>query len=584
MKRTLLTFLITIFIFVAVISKNKGANAEYDVATLGKSAGDVHYLNWADHDEVSSGQISIVTGTSQVLRFQRVVSRVAISDESICDVKPLGKHEVLLYAKEAGNMNLIVWDDQFNVASYEVESVLDTETLRRVLAQIDPEADLNILPFRKTIAVSGTVTTLGKIQQVKEAIKTFDEKAISNIKIAEPKQILLEVRFAEVNRKSNRNYGLDLEALAKDFYIRSLSGQTGASPPTGGAGAPVLGGSDKVGSFVADRGEFAFLNAPTSVEGANFTGAFIGRNVAVQPFLKWLVQKNVLKIIHRPNLVTVDGEEASFLAGGEFPVPITTEDAINIVWKVFGTTLIFRPEIQANGVIRLEVRTEVSELDFSNTVSVSGTTVPTVLTRRHQTVAELKDNESLVIGGLLTQRVNRVKKFAPWLGKIPIIGAAFRKEDFSRTDVELLIVITPHIVHPIPIGEQKAFYDPERVLKSVQAFHPPYPDEQGDAINELMVQEEGHQYFDEETKKKSRETAEEIVEETEGEGVELNPADLDIEPIESTESEIEDLPGIDPKELMAIEAQVKAELKESLDLAITMEESPQQVVGVMRRA
>ena len=208
MKRMLQVAFLAVFGIATLLVPNaRAAGAAYDVSNFGQSAGDILYLDWADHDEVSSGKISIVKGSSQVLRFQRTVSRVAISTEEICDIQPLGKHEVLIYAKQAGSVNLIVWDDQSNVASYEVESILDTKKLAKVIHQIDPTSDIELVPFQGTLAVYGTADTLAKIKEIEQAVKSFDGRAIIYVKVAVPKQILLEVRFAEVNRKASQDFG-----------------------------------------------------------------------------------------------------------------------------------------------------------------------------------------------------------------------------------------------------------------------------------------------------------------------------------------------------------------------------------------
>ena len=489
---------------VLLVTSEQLAFCEYDLASIAKVPGDVSYLGWSDHDEVSSGKISIIKGTSQVLRFERTVSRVAISDEEICDVQPLGKHEVLLYAKQPGRINLIVWDDQYSVASYEVQSKLDTSKLEEIIKTIDPKSDVEVVPFEKTVAVYGNVQAVSKIKLIEQAAASFDKGAMVYVKTAESKQILLEVRFAEIDRTSNEDFGVDIEGAYTNFYMRNLTGQTGAVSSEGGDADNIFGGNtDTIGyTPTGSNTSFAPLLTPASSDGtANLYGAFVEKDFMIQPFLEWLTQKNVLKIIARPNLVTKDGEEANFLVGGEFPVPIATADRITIDWKKFGTRLTFKPEVLENDLIRLDVKSSVSELDFTNTVTVSGTTVPTVLSRDHKTVAELKNKETLVIGGLLTQRANRVVKKAPFLANIPLLGKLFTKEVFEQKDVELLVVITPHLVKPFETSQTKDYYSPEHVIKATKVLHSAYPDTQGDAIREMIIQDEELEYFDDEAKK-----------------------------------------------------------------------------------
>lgn len=513
----LLVFIVTIIVF-GQSNKNVRAEPVPILPASGQAPGDVLYLNWTDHDGILSGRIPIVKGTSQILRFQRSISRAAISDEEICDIQPLGKHEVLIYSKQPGTVSLIVWDDQFNIASYEVESMLDINKLKGTLNIIDPKSEIEVEPFQKTIMVSGYVSTIGKVKQIEDAVKSFDEKAVTFVRVAEPKQILLEVRFAEVDRKANQDFGFDVETAFRDYYIRSLTGNTGASPSEGGAGdVNFFGGSTNPTQYTPYKGSgtISQLLVPSSTDGtANLYGAMVGKRYMIQPFLESLEQKNILKIIARPNLVTKDGTEATFLVGGEFPVPITTANSITVEWKPFGTNLKFTPEILENGTIRLQIKAIVSELDFTTTVTIQGTAIPTVLSRENQTVAELKEDQTLVIGGMLTQRINRINKKTPILGDIPFIGKAFKNEVFSRTDVELLVVVTPHIVNPIDTNERKVFYEKDQVLESIRPMYPAYTEPQGDMIRHLLTQGEQHQYFDDEAKKKA-EKAEQAVKKAE---------------------------------------------------------------------
>ena len=181
-----------------------------------------------------------------------------------------------------------------------------------------------------------------------------------------------------------------------------------------------------------------------------------------------------------------------------------------VEYKEFGTKLVFLPDVLDAGVIRLKVDTEVSELDFSTTVSLQGTTAPTIVKTTHNTVAELKDNDSLVIGGLIFQRINKVEKKFPVLGDIPLVDRFFKKEEFSRRDVELLIVVTPHLIKPFSMGEKKKFYPEKDVMEAIQVFTPPYPDYQGDVINEIITQEEARRIFEKMEKKKAEQIAQEV--------------------------------------------------------------------------
>jgi len=433
----------------------------------------------------------IISGTSQVFRFDRSIVRAAISDIKICDVVPIKSDEILIYAKQTGKVNFILWDEWNNTATYDIESTVDTEKLHDLLRNIDPKADLRIIPFGQTVAVYGFTETAEKLEEMKEVTEAFHEDAINYVKIRDPKQVLLEVRFAEVSRKDNSDYHLDLEFLSRFLSGRSMTGQTGISDATLAnldytfPGGPITYDDLKI-----------FSPSVTKQSVSNLVFTYFSQSVLITPVLEWLEEKNILKIIARPNLLAKDGEKASFLVGGEFAIPVATNNSIAIEYQKYGTRVDFTPYVGDNNMIRLEMDIEVSELDFTNVVTISSTTVPSVITREQSTVAELKDGQSLVIGGMITQNIRRINKKFPILGDIPLLKILFKNETFTRTDVELLIVVTPHIVKPMDLEENKLFYEPENVRDGIRLIRPPYMDSHGDAISKMIAQGEGYSYFD----------------------------------------------------------------------------------------
>ncbi|OIO37890.1 MAG: hypothetical protein AUJ72_03730 [Candidatus Omnitrophica bacterium CG1_02_46_14] len=469
-------FLIFIFVAASVCGQALGQNL---VDATVKS------MKWPDYEGAQTSTINILKNTSQVLRFDRPIVRVAVSNMAICDVTMVGEKDILMFAKSAGNANLLVWDANDFISTYYLESTLDINKLHGMLQDIDPNANLKIVPFNDTAAVYGTTETSLKLKQIQEASKAFDKNVISYVRLRESKQVLLEVRFAEVNRKANKDFHLDVQAITRWMAISSFTGQTGAS----------LGGAD---SFTPLDGANTYTALPpaTGTETiGNVISTYVNKRFRLSEYLKYLEQKNILKLIARPNLVAKDGEEASFVVGGEFPVPTVSTNGVQINYKEFGTKLKFTPEILDGEVIRLKTESEVSELDFSSTVTSGGTTVPSILKRNSQTVSELHDNDSLVIGGLITQKINRVIRKVPLVGDIPVLNMFFKSNEFSRTDVELLIVITPHIVRPFQTDEKKEFYDPQEVMSATRPFLSTYKDAQGDAINHLMSQQEVYRDF-----------------------------------------------------------------------------------------
>jgi len=462
---------------VAFILSSSNTGFALENSSEASSPTPVRIVNWPIGDSIRKDSILILKNTSQVLRFDRTIVRIAISNPSICDVTNIGNKDVLVYAKEGGVVNLFVWDEEENIATYTIESTLDTKKLQTVLSDIDQDSNIKILPLNKSIAVYGTTETSIKLKQMGEAVKAFDPNVLNFVKLRDPKQILLEVRFAEIDRKANKDFKLDLDMITNQHEFEFLTGQTGAS-------------NSFKGSYKSNKGVTYDLFSRGAQSIGNLNYSYFSKSIFLQPYLNWLEQRNILKVIARPNLVAKDGEEAKFLVGGSFPVPTASTSGVSIEYKDFGTQLKFTPEILDNDVIRMKVETEVSELDFSSTVTSGGTTVPIITKRTHQTVAEMKDNQTLVIGGILTQKISKINRKFPILGDMPLISPLFKADSFARTDVELVIVMTPHVVRPMELGEKKELYNPQDVKRAVEVFTPPYPDSQADSVQHMITMNE----------------------------------------------------------------------------------------------
>ena len=425
----------------------------------------VRSIPWPLSDAERPIAITIVKNTSQVLRFDRPVARVAVSDPKVCDIATVGEADILVNSKESGVVNLLVWDRQNNVATFTLESILDVDQLSDLLLNIDPTADLKILPFQKSAAIYGTAETASKLKQLGEASKAFDPGVLSFIKLKESKQVLLEVRFAEVDRKLAKDFKIDMFAIFGYFNVSNFTGGTGGSKIAGDSSFSPEGGVTTYSSLPA---------IPTETVG-NLPISYITRSLWLQNWIKWLETKSVLKIIARPNLVAKDGEEAEFKVGGEFPVPFTsTNGSISISYKEFGTTLKFTPEVLDDSLIRLKMEAEVSELDFTTGVTSGGVTVPGLAKRTQRTVAELHENETLIVSGLIFQKLSDAGRKLPYAGDVPFLGKLFSNKEFSHTEQELLVTITPHIIRPVNLEEAKILYDSQKLKESTELLEPPF--------------------------------------------------------------------------------------------------------------
>ncbi len=472
----------------------------------------VRYLPWPSDEVQRSDTLYISKDTSQVLRFDRKIVRTAVSNPELCDFTPLSPKEILIYAKKPGLANLIVWDEKDTIATYDLYSVLDTDKLKEVIRGIDPENAFQVVPFNETLAVYGMTATAAKLKRINQVITAYDAKAVSFVTVKDPKQVLLEVRFAEITRNGAEDYGLDLEAfLTTDHHLyqfRSLYGGNAVNTEDDDFIRPSGRAKNPFGAF-----EGPAFATPDSTSSTDIFATVFGKNFTYSPVLQWLQDKNILKIIARPNLLAKDGEEAKFLVGGEYPIPVQTATTISIEYKKYGTQLNFTPEVLDDQEIRLKVKTEVSELDYANTVELGGNDVPGLISRTHETVAELKDGETLLIGGMITQRMSEGQSKLPFFGDLPGLKYLFQKKTYARSDVELVVIVTPHVVSAFQLKDKKKFFSPEVVQKleeAVKVYKPGFHDIQGDAINQVMVQGEGRSDFKEWQKVRDRAIDEDI--------------------------------------------------------------------------
>lgn len=441
-------------------------------------AGPYHELAWPEGGQ-SSSTVKITKDTTHVLRFNRDIARVAVSNPAICDITNAGARDILVNAKDAGDANLIVWDKDNNVATYQLSTSLNMERLRALLSGIDPTANISVIPFNKTVAVYGTAATSVKLKQIQDAAKAFDEKVICFVSLRESKQVLLEVRFAEVDRNQNKDFKFDVQGVTRFWAFGNITGQTGALSEAG----------ESVYSAEHAVVEYETLQSGLGVQSVgNLFFPFVSRSLWLTPYLNFLESKNILRVIARPNLLAKEGEEASFLVGGEYPIPTTsTTSGTTITYKDYGTSLKFTPEVLENDVLRLKVAAEVSELDTTTSVTSGGVSVPGLTKRNQSTIAELSANESLVIAGIITQRITKNNRKTPYLGDVPVLGRLFNADEYERADVELIVVITPHLVRPLKLEEKKEFYKPEDVREAIKVIAPPYSDKAADSIDRMIV-------------------------------------------------------------------------------------------------
>ena len=349
------------------------------------------------------------------------------------------------------------------------------ERLPVVLAMSVPDAEKLSLAMQ-----------IGTIQLLKRGVEDKDILPTTGVTqdtlfAEQAKQVLIEVRFAEVDRTRSRNLGLDWIFQDKDWTAsRFLAG--GLVPQV-----PSTPNFTRVESTVKDV-------ALSSVVNHLFEWRKGGPDITVA--LNALEEKGLVRTLATPNLLAVSGEAASFLAGGEFPIPVvqattgtSASSSVTIEFKEFGIRLLFRPEVLSNDEIRLFVAPEVSVLDTSTGIQISGFSIPSLTTRRASTTVQMQPGESLVIGGLLSQLDTKTNKQIPYLGDIPILGKLFSSEKFKKEETELLVLVTPRLVKPSRADVKQPFSDTQKVGEALkqQIAPPPYQHDGADALRRELA-------------------------------------------------------------------------------------------------
>ncbi len=381
-------------------------------------------------------ELRLTVGRSLVIDYPTEIARISTSDPEVVDAVPATTREFLVHGKGHGGATLVVWTKAGDRSIYNVTVEPNVEPLRRLLAENFPQEEIRVHTLKDEVTLTGRVTSKEVADRAAQLAAPVAKMVVNNLKVAAPpvsRQIVLRVRFAELNKSVGESFAVNLVSLGAGGTIgRVTTGQI--SPPT----------------LSSDSGQ-------TRVTISDALNIFAFRpDLDLMTFVRALQNQGVLQILAEPNLVTTSGKEASFVVGGEFPVPVVqggaNVGAVTIVFREFGVRLTFNPQITEHGTIKLHVRPEVSTLDFANAVTLSGFTVPALATRRVETHIELAQGQSFVIGGLIDDRVTENLSRIPGLASVPVLGALFKSRSESRSKTELVVLVTPEIAEPIQPG------------------------------------------------------------------------------------------------------------------------------------
>jgi pilus assembly protein CpaC len=375
-----------------------------------------------------SETLSLSQNTGTLVRLSSPMSDVFVANDAIADVQVRSSTQLYVFGKSGGETTVYATDKAGRtVYAANVRVGTNIGSVGEMLRLAMPEASIQATPMNNLVLLTGTVGSPDDVSEAQRLVQAYvgtGTQVVSRIRSATPLQVTLKVKIAEVSRSLMRQVGVNL-----------LTGDS-----TGGFNFGVA-----QGGLISTDGKVTIGGAGTVLRGA---GKLFGLDIVSA--LQLAEGDGLVSTLAEPNLTALSGETASFLAGGEYPIPVSQgQGAVSIEYKSYGVGLAFTPVVLADGRISMRVRPEVSELSAEGSVQINGTTVPALTTRRAETTVELGSGQSFMIAGLLrNSNSNNVDK-APFLGDLPILGALFRSTKYKRNETELVIIVTPYLVRPV---------------------------------------------------------------------------------------------------------------------------------------
>jgi len=382
-------------------------------------------------------QIRIPAGQAATVNAPGVLGDIRVADPSVADVAPLTTRSLYLVGKAAGRTTVTLYDgDRIPLGVLQVEVGIDVRDLTQAIRANYPSAKVNVNTVNGRLRLGGRVdngqTLAGVLDLARQYVGSADY--INALSVEDSQQVLLKVRFVEVTRNAGRELGVNLAITDPNTTGRGLY--------TGDVG---FGGVSDAGT---GAGSFQFPLTGNAAF-ATLAAQVISGSLDVDLYIRALEQNGLGRALAEPNLVAMSGSEASFLAGGEFPIPVRGSDGeVTVQFREFGVRLTFTPIVLGDGLINLELAPEVSQID--RTVSVDG--VPGLSTRRTETMVELRDGQSFAISGLLQEISEKDQRAIPWIGQVPVLGTLFRSQSFAKRQTDLVVIVTPTIVQPAAPG------------------------------------------------------------------------------------------------------------------------------------
>jgi len=405
----------------------------------------------------NSRTITVDVSKGTLIRLDKPASNVFIADPKVADVQVKSPQLLYVFGVGDGETSLYAVDSEDNVLySATIAVAQNLGQLKTLIAAIAPKEEISIRILNGMVVLSGVVERPEVSEEIVRLAQDFvgeNQKIVNRIKVTTPTQVSLQVKIAEVSRDVLKQLGSNWEALFSINNNGTFGFTTGSDlfnveetivdliDPT--SGLPLISPAGLPLQQIFERQVFT---RPDS--GSSITGGFTGNNVRLGAVIEALETEGFVNVLAEPTLIALTGETATFLAGGEFPIPVPDDNRIVIEYKEFGVGLSFTPTVMANDRISMRVRPEVSQLSTEAAIQVNGIAVPGLSTRRAETTVELGSGEAFAIAGLLQQTLSQTAEKLPGLGDLPVLGALFRSDRFRNQETELVIIVTPYLVKP----------------------------------------------------------------------------------------------------------------------------------------
>ncbi len=428
--------------------------------------------------------LRLTSGKSVIMDYPSDVNTVNTSNPDVVDVTLRTTREILLTPKTIGAATLIVWNRANQRTMYNINVEMNLESLRQLYKDSFPNENIQVHSSRDTITLTGTVSSKEVADKAGAVAAGFAKTVLNNLTLPAPtmeKQILLRVKFAELDRSKEVQFGVNLLAAPGNIPIGASTGQFANGSFSGSLTVP----PSSAGSTTTCTA--GGCQTTTQGNSGTFTITQALNLFALDPklnlgaFVKALQQENILQILAEPNLVTSNNKEANFLVGGEFPVPVVqggaTSGAVTVQYKQWGIRLLFTPSITPVGTISMHLRQEVSALDYTNAAVLNGFTIPGLTSRTAESTVELGEGQSFVVAGLVNNQEQYVLSKVPFISSIPILGNLFKSKDDKVTRTDLIMIVTPEITMPLGPNDPKPdIYMPKDFLKRLDPKDiPPTP-------------------------------------------------------------------------------------------------------------